>query len=514
MPNIHDVIFVITVVLLLRHLLCGIVLDFTLPQFNHRVCIPDRMSLQLSPLSDNPRQWIEDAKTHLREASAQTKKAGTEYVNYRALYALGQYNEDESLYFPSSMTDPATNQNYAQQDPTKFTKVDAKKLAKHLPDTEITLLELHLQTPAWTNAGTHLQLQTELRGAIDGISLNHPLIGPRYARLQDQVQDPGDFYQGSRAVANMYQAMSDYLEHEQLHLQRECGDLILALRATEPMSVDAFVTAVREVQRYIWLFNLAEVQNADSLYTLQLVAAVKYSQNLHIVKAVTSPNEPTNIEALVQRLRQLPLNTATATGFSASVFTAVSKAVQSVASLATSGTVPPVSAPISCPDGFVPKRKFDEIVRSRDRIRQTAISLGISPEALRKPPPEQPRGGREVRASGSVALEPPVQISLLLPRICPMHPGFPVMTIKSWRISWTFSRTTSKACPQTPRTNIPMLMIRSGTFPLSKKSPIKSSRRHLRCRVREGGSHGKYLPRCPQRHPSCRRCRNRRCRRR
>jgi len=109
MPNIHDVIFVITVVLLLRHLLCGIVLYFTLPQFNHRVCIPDRMSLQLSPLSDNPRQWIEDAKTHLREASAQTKKAGTEYVNYRALYALGQYNEDESLYFPSSMTDPATN---------------------------------------------------------------------------------------------------------------------------------------------------------------------------------------------------------------------------------------------------------------------------------------------------------------------------------------------------------------------------------------------------------------------
>ncbi len=82
------------------------------------------------------------------------------------------------------MADSASNQDYAQQGPTKFTKVDVNKLAKHLPDTEITLLELHLQTPAWTYAGTHLQIPTELRGAIDGISLNYPLIGPRYARLQ------------------------------------------------------------------------------------------------------------------------------------------------------------------------------------------------------------------------------------------------------------------------------------------------------------------------------------------
>jgi hypothetical protein len=149
---------------------------------------------------------------------------------------------------------------------------------------------------------------------------------------------------------------------------------------------------------------------------------------------VTSQNEPTKNEGLVHCLRQLSLNTASATGFSASVFTTISKALQSVASLATSGTVLPASAPISCPDGFVPKRKFDEIVRSHDRIRQTAISLGISPEALRKPPPEQPKGGRrEVGASGSVALELPVRISFLLLRIFPLHPGPPVMTIMSWR---------------------------------------------------------------------------------
>ncbi len=93
----------------------------------------------------------------------------------------------------------------------------------------------------------------------------------------------------------------------------------------------SFVSAVRKVQRYVWLFNLAKVQNADPKYTLQLFAPVNYSQNVHSVKAVTSPNEPNNIVGLVQRLRQLPLNTATATGFSASVFAAVSKAVQSAA---------------------------------------------------------------------------------------------------------------------------------------------------------------------------------------
>ncbi len=140
MPNICNVIFLITVVLLLCHLLIGIVLDFTLQKFYHRVCAPDHMSLQHFPLSDNPRQWIKDAKMHIRETTARKTKAGTEYVNYRALYAIGRYNEDENFYFfPSSMTDPASNQQYAQQDLTKLTKVDAKKLTKHLPDTEITL---------------------------------------------------------------------------------------------------------------------------------------------------------------------------------------------------------------------------------------------------------------------------------------------------------------------------------------------------------------------------------------
>ncbi len=73
-----------------------------------------RPGLQLSPLPDNPRRptrRIEDAKTHLRKTSAQTKKAGTEHVNYRALYAFGKYNEDENLYVPvlTPTTSPGTS---------------------------------------------------------------------------------------------------------------------------------------------------------------------------------------------------------------------------------------------------------------------------------------------------------------------------------------------------------------------------------------------------------------------
>ncbi len=66
--------------------------------------------------------------------------------------------------------------------------------------------------------------------------------------------------------------------------------------------------------------------------------------------------------------------------------------MQSVASHKVSRTQSFRTLP-SCPDGFVPKWKYDAMVRSRDHILQTAIAFGIPAEALREPADIQPRWG-------------------------------------------------------------------------------------------------------------------------
>ena len=43
----------------------------------------------------------------------------------------------------------------------------------------------------------------------------HSIIGFRYGTFQNEGTDPGDMYQGSRAVTNMIQAaMDEHLENE------------------------------------------------------------------------------------------------------------------------------------------------------------------------------------------------------------------------------------------------------------------------------------------------------------
>ena len=292
------------------------------------------------------------------------------------------------------MDDPGhQGQKFAKQEPDKFTKAEVQKLAKHVPDVELSLMELDFPTKLWQNPAIHLQMQTKLKSAVVAIAHKHPLIGPRFLLLQAQVKDPGDLYQGSRAVANMYAAMAQYLEVHKLQLNMACSQIILTLRDTEPLTVGDFVTAVRDVERYIVLFELAEIKGSDESFTADLIAAVKYNQNHLVVKAMTSPNEPKTIAELVKRLADLPMQSGSATGFSASVFTAVSRAVQSVASLATGSSIAPV-VPTSCPDGFVPKRKFEDMVRARDRIRQTALDHGVPAEALRKKPDPPTGRGR------------------------------------------------------------------------------------------------------------------------
>ncbi len=106
---------------------------------------------------------------------------------------------------------------------------------------------------------THLLMQTNLRVAVDKIAQHHLIIGYRYGTLQSHVTDPGDMYQGSRAVANMigniYMAMDEYLESQQSQLNADSLNIIMTLRQTEHLSVASFVEAVHSVQSYIKLLQ-------------------------------------------------------------------------------------------------------------------------------------------------------------------------------------------------------------------------------------------------------------------
>jgi len=393
------VLFTMNVVLFLQSSLQFFTLDRNVYRSDHCVCIRSDttgMAFPLSPLSDNKLQWIDDIKKHLQETSL-GRKIDDKVHSLRPLYVLGQYNEALEIYFPSSMDDPESeNGKFPKQDPTKFTKDDAKKLAKNMPDVELALLEEQLTTKAWTDAHTHMQLQQILRAGIDQFMLTHPLLRHKYAQLQDGVSDPGDLYQGSRAVEYVV-AISDYLECDLDHLTSEIGDIFRSLRETEHLSVATFIEAVRNVQRYISLFALADMASPDTIYTARLVHAVEFNQNYFITQALTVPSKPKTIAEVIRRLHKLPpVPTGSSPSFYAAVRTTVNQVAASVTALATGQSVPPSpAAPSAWPEGFVPKRKFDDAIRARDRIRQTAISLGISPEALR-PKFDTPRaaGGR------------------------------------------------------------------------------------------------------------------------
>ncbi len=126
-PNICNVVLFTTVVLLLQAFLLYVVLAFSVQKLNRRLFLPDTMTLHLSSLSDNVLEWGENIHSHLNEASTSTEKIAGEFFNYRSLYALGQYNEEVDIYYPSSMDDPGhQGQKFAKQEPDKFTKAEVQ----------------------------------------------------------------------------------------------------------------------------------------------------------------------------------------------------------------------------------------------------------------------------------------------------------------------------------------------------------------------------------------------------
>ena len=159
------------------------------------------------------------------------------------------------------MDDPDNpGQKYAKQDPKKFSPDVVNGIAPKFPAAELALFEEQIKTPAFQDGATHLLMQTNLRVAVDEIAQHHSIIGYRYGTLQSEVTDPGDMYQGSRAVANMIQAMDEHLEREQSQLNADCLNIIMALRQTEHLSVASFVEAVHSVQSYIKLLHINQIR--------------------------------------------------------------------------------------------------------------------------------------------------------------------------------------------------------------------------------------------------------------
>ena len=73
------------------------------------------------------------------------------------------------------------------------------------------------------------------------------------------MQDPLEFYQGARTVADLIESIEDYIIRARSTLSRECLDVISRLGNTEHLASHEFIDAVRTLQRYVDLFNMANI---------------------------------------------------------------------------------------------------------------------------------------------------------------------------------------------------------------------------------------------------------------
>ncbi|MFN9939450.1 MAG: hypothetical protein ACK56I_08235, partial [bacterium] len=82
---------------------------------------------------------------------------------------------------------------------------------------------------AWKDSLIHLQLQQKLRAGATRVVIGNALIRDKFEQLQAQVQDPMDFYQGTRTDALLIEYIEDYINRARSALSRECLDDIIRL---------------------------------------------------------------------------------------------------------------------------------------------------------------------------------------------------------------------------------------------------------------------------------------------
>ena len=94
-------------------------------------------------------------------------------------------------------------------------------------------------------------MQQELKAAVDDIAFES-FVGARYQQLQLRVDNPADLYMGSRAIADLEQALREHAEDHRVDILTDTMDPIRALKneALKPDQLFAVISEVEKFSRY------------------------------------------------------------------------------------------------------------------------------------------------------------------------------------------------------------------------------------------------------------------------
>ena len=369
----------------------------------------DQHVFEISPLPQHPKDWNE----FLLEFRAQSARTFTEKFtpqgehtqrsNYEAIFLMGLYSDKFELWKPG-------DQNLDKLKINTF-----QHLCTEIPADDKKFLESEFLKYPFKNRDFHLQMQIQVHQAITVAVSSHPKIARAFRTKQDQVKNPSDLYQGSRAIAHFIQVASEFLETNRHVYHVELQRAIKTVAKTEDLTAANYHDFLKLTGQYIDLLTLSGMKDAEAEVLKFLKRTIQHNKQPSIVRAVTA-GDPTTLVALLENaVKELPPEEADEDG--ADVFLSfvkpqpsiMARAFNAVASTLTGSEPSGAAAMLSDADAEL-RRKRDEktqrhiqsLKRRNEHLLGVARSHGVSEDELRLPP-YNPHDGKEETGTGKRA---------------------------------------------------------------------------------------------------------------
>ena len=218
----------------------------------------DHHVFEISPLPQHPREW-HDYLLKFRALSARTftekytpQGESAQRSNYEGIFLMGFYSDKNELWMPGD------------QDLEKLKIETFQKLCTEIPADDKKFLEHEFSKYPFKNRDFHLQMQIQVHQAFTAAVSSHPKISRAFLTKQDQVKNPSDMYQGSRAIAHFIQVASKYLETNRHVYHGELQRAIKTVAKTEDLTAANYHDFLTLTGQYINLLAMSRMKDAEA----------------------------------------------------------------------------------------------------------------------------------------------------------------------------------------------------------------------------------------------------------
>jgi len=235
-------------------------------------------SLKFAALGDSWKSIARQRRVRLETGTKFTKKANDgRYYNFRPLMLIGMYS-DVDLYLPDD-----------GQDLAGWTTDLLKRLCPNMPATDVKVVTASLETPLFKDINFHSTMQQELKAAVDDIAFES-FVGARYQQLQLRVDNPADLYMGSRAIADLEQALREHAEDHRVDILTDTMDPIRALK-NEALKPDQLFAVISEVENSLDITSIIGHQDrldSEKLVLSEILKSFKAHSDERVRKIASS----------------------------------------------------------------------------------------------------------------------------------------------------------------------------------------------------------------------------------